>query len=204
MFDVPSLLESFSYLAILALLLSASLGAPVPEEVVVTSAGLFAARGVLDLHLAAPVCFAGVLAADAILYLVGARLGRRAVEHRLFKRVLGGRFAGWIEARFSAHGLWMVVLARQVVGMRAPTFLLAGIARLPFRRFILADAAAALISVPAMLLVGHRFGAHLPQLLAALEQVRGWIGLAVAVAAVTGVAVALLRRRRRGAVLPPA
>jgi membrane protein DedA with SNARE-associated domain len=170
--EVPQLIESFSYIAILLLLISAGMGAPVSEELILLTSGVLAARGTLDLRMVVPVCYLGVLTGDTVLYGVGSRLGRRVLEHKWFGRLLKSRFTTWIERHYQRHGILTVMLARQVAGMRAPAFVIAGIARLPYRRFIAADAAAGLLSVPLMLCLGHRFGAQLPRVLEALGQAR--------------------------------
>jgi membrane protein DedA with SNARE-associated domain len=194
------LLESFSYLAVLALLVSAGAGAPVSEELILLTSGLLISRGTLNPVATLAVAWIGVLAGDSILYQAGNKLGRRALGHPRLKKILGGRLTGWIERHYARHGLLTVLLARQVAGMRAPAFLMAGISRLPFRRFIAADGAAAMVSVPLMLWLGYHFGTKLPQVLDVLRRGR-WVVLGAATAAAITLLVRwwLRRSRRRAA-----
>ncbi|MGI5861417.1 MAG: DedA family protein [Myxococcales bacterium] len=200
MLEVSQLIESFSYFAIFALLALAGMGAPVSEELVLLTSGVLASRGTLDLGMVAPACYLGVLTGDSILYCIGSRLGRRALEHRWFGRLLRSRLTRWIEGHYQRYGILTVMLARQVAGMRAPAFIIAGIARQPFGRFIAADAAAGLLSVPLMLFLGHRFGAELPRVLEALGQARSLLLAGFGLLGLLAIATVVWRlRARRGA-----
>jgi len=52
-------------------LLAAGLGAPIPEEVPIVAAGVLSHTAAMRWWAALPVCVAGVLSGDVILYWVG-------------------------------------------------------------------------------------------------------------------------------------
>src|SRR5262245_66459407 len=80
---VERTIEYFSYGGLLIILLLASLGLPVPEEVPIVTAGILSHQGAMRWWLALPTCIAGVLGGDLILYVAGRSWGERVREHRL-------------------------------------------------------------------------------------------------------------------------
>jgi membrane protein DedA with SNARE-associated domain len=117
---VSELIEHFSYVAIFLMLLVAGAGVPIPEEFVLLSSGVLAAHGTLTFWKALGACYAGVVAGDSVIYLVGSRLGLRAFDHPFFKRLFTPRLTGWIERHFRKHGILTVMAARHMAGVRAP------------------------------------------------------------------------------------
>src|SRR6185295_10418957 len=133
---------------ILVALLLGSLGVPIPEEMPIAAAGILSHEGLARWWLALPVCVLGVLSGDMVLYWVGRRWGERVLGWRVVRLVLTPSRAEWLQAAYREHAMKTVAMARHVAGLRAAAFLTAGIARVPFWKFILADAAAAAVSVP--------------------------------------------------------
>jgi len=205
--DVSGLIEHFGYLAILVILASAGLGLPIPQELVLLSAGVLVSHGSFELWKVFVAGLAGVLVGDSITQQLGARLGTRILERPWFQRLYTPRLARWIERRFAAHGPWVIVSAGPVPGLRAPTFLAAGIAGMPYRRFIAADVVGASISVGLMIFLGNRFGGLLPVIMKDIDEAHrlvagGLMALALVIAA--GVLMRRLRNQRRGRTAPAA
>lgn len=195
--DVSVLIEHFSYLAIVMVLVVAGLGVPVPEEIVLLTSGLLSSHGTLEFWKALAACWAGIVVGDSIIYLVGSRLGLRALEHPWFRRLFTPRLTGWVERHFKRHGVLTVAAARHLAGVRAPTFLVAGMTRLAYWKFALTDALSALVTVPLMVWLGFRFGDMLPKLLGRIRQVHHWVAVALVAAGVIFAVAVVLRRRAR-------
>ena len=66
---------------------------------------------------------------------------------------------------------------RHVTGLRAATFLTAGIVRVPWRTFLFADMGAALGSVPLGFGLGYLFTSRIKAILADVHRVERWLGL---------------------------
>jgi membrane protein DedA with SNARE-associated domain len=64
-----------------------------------------------------------------------------------------------------------------VVGLRAAAFLTAGIAHVPFWRFIVADTAAALIGVPVSFGIAFLFTDQLERVLSDVHRIERWLAL---------------------------
>lgn len=85
---VEGLIEHFTYAGLFLTLLAASLGLPVPEEIPIVAGGVLASQAVVRWWIALPVCLAGVLSGDIVLYWAGRRWGERLLEWRAVGRVL--------------------------------------------------------------------------------------------------------------------
>lgn len=195
--EVSVLLEHFGYLAVLAFLIVAGLGVPIPEDIVLLSSGLLASNGSMNVWKALLACYVGVLVGDSLIYRVGWKLGLGALEHRWFKRLFTPKMTAWIDRHFKRHGVLTVAAARHFAGVRAPTFLVAGMTRLPYWKFVLTDALSALVTVPLMVYLGFRFGHILPQLLGRIRQVHHvMVGALVLSGIVFGIIVVMRRRSR--------
>ena len=194
---LQELLQRFTYLGILAALLLGSLGVPIPEEMPIVAAGILSHEGLARWWLALPVCVLGVLAGDVVLYWAGRRWGERLLRWRLVRHVLTRARADWLKAAYREHAMKTVAMARHVTGLRAAAFLTAGIARVPFWKFILADAAAAAVSVPLAFGLAYFFTHQIDAILADVHRVERWLALAGLVVVAGGLVVYAARWNRR-------
>jgi len=77
------------------------------------------------------------------------------------------------------------------------TFMAAGVLKVPFSMFILADGSAALLSVPTLVLLGKFFGANLQELVGEVRSVTHTIVLVCAAILVLAAGLYLHRRQKR-------
>lgn len=186
-------------------LILCGLGLPLPEDVVLISAGaLGEIEGRSWLHVSG-VMYAGVLIGDSTIFLTGRYLGQRLLTTRWFQRYLSPEKQLRVEARFERFGSMVLFVARFLPGLRAPVFFTAGSMKVRYLKFLLFDGLAALISVPVFVWLGHWLWANFHDDLTQLERVIARsqayslltaLGLCVVVAAVVFVRVRLARRRR--------
>jgi membrane protein DedA with SNARE-associated domain len=194
---LQELLQRFTYLSILATLLLGSLGVPIPEEIPIVAAGVLSHEGLARWWLALPVCLVGVLSGDVALYWAGRRWGKRVLGWRVVRLVLTPPRADWLQAAYREHAMKTIAMARHVTGLRAAAFLTAGIARVPFWKFILTDAAAAAVSVPLAFGLAYFFTDQIGAVLADVHRAERWLALAGLVAVTGGLAVHAARWNRR-------
>jgi membrane protein DedA with SNARE-associated domain len=131
------------YPALAALIFGESAGLPLPGETALLTAGGLAADGRLQLPIVIVVAAVAAILGDTVGYWVGRRGGRavllrdgRGARHR---RAAVAR-ADWFFARF---GVMTVFFGRWVPGVRVVAAVTAGAARMPWRRFAVANAAGA-------------------------------------------------------------
>jgi membrane protein DedA with SNARE-associated domain len=133
----------YGYLGVFLALLAAGFGVPIPEELPVITAGILVGHQDTNLrwYYMLPVCIAGVVIGDCVLYLIGRKWGRRLVETGWVKRkLLPPEKRELIEKNFHDYGIMVLLGARLMPGIRSPIFIMAGVLRFPFGKFLLADA----------------------------------------------------------------
>jgi len=189
--------DSFTYIGVFAVLLLGSLGVPIPEEMPIVAAAVLSHEGIVRWWLALPVCLLGVLSGDVVLYWVGLHWGEQVLNYRIVRLVLTPAREQWLKAAYRRHALKTVVTARHVMGLRAAAFLMAGIARVPFWKFVVADAGAAVLGVPLVFGLAYFFTDQIEAIVADVHQAERWLGLAVLLALVAILAVGVWRWNRR-------
>lgn len=155
-------------------LLLCGFGLPMPEDIILVAGGVLAWRdsplpeatlvgmlhdsGLLWMVVAG---LAGILGGDLIIFLAGRRFGTRVADFRPLRRVITPEKLEKVEKLMRRRGNQMVVVARYIPGLRAPTYFTAGHAKMPIWQFLLLDGLAALISAPLWVCIGFYFGGDL-------------------------------------------
>jgi membrane protein DedA with SNARE-associated domain len=107
------------------------------EDVAVLTAALLAASSMVSLPWAAAASFAGIWIGDLGLYLIARHYGRPVLDQAWFQRLVSKKLdLRRSEAWFQNHGMAAIVLSRAIPGTRLPTYLAAGLLKLPAGRFI--------------------------------------------------------------------
>ncbi len=194
---VATVVEDWSYLGIYVVLLMASSGVPIPEEAPIVTAAVLSHYGVVRWWLAALVCYAGILSGDVILYAVGAHWGVRVLSWRAVRLVLSPGREVQLAAAYRRHAAKTIFVARHMMGLRAAAFLTAGIARVPFWKFIGVDALAAALGLPVSFGLAYFFTDQISEMLADMHRIERWIGVAIVVLVVGALALVMWRKRRR-------
>ena len=189
--------NNFTYLGIFTVLLLGSLGVPIPEEMPIIGAAVLSHAGLVRWWLALPVCLLGVLSGDMALYWVGRYWGEQVLNWRLVRLGLSPAREQWLKAAYRRHALKTVVTARHVMGIRAAAFLTAGSARVPFWKFVLADAGAALFGVPLTFGIAYFFANQIKAIMADVHRAERWLGLAGLLALAAMLVVGVWRWHRR-------
>lgn len=149
-------------------LLGGAVGLPIPEDLPLLIMGAAIHQGVASWQPTFFLGYIAIVACDGLIFWAGRTFGPRILQSKLF----GARFSpermATLNLRIDRHAFWMIFLARHLFYFRTATFLSCGALRIRFTRFIIADACAALISVPTLLGLGYLGAEHLPTLL-------GWI-----------------------------
>lgn len=150
MFEMGTLIDHFPYLGIFALLILGGIGLPFPEDITLILGGFLIAHDVIKPLPAFLVVYSGLLLSDFFLYSVGKTYGRILVEHKKFRRLISPDQLSKLEEKFKKRGVWVVLVGRHLLGLRAQIFLVAGVMRMPPITFLIVDAATALFTVALM------------------------------------------------------
>ncbi len=143
------------------LLVAAGIGFPIPEELPIVGAGIWAGHHP-DLGasrwLILPVAILGVVISDGLLYGMGRFFGPKILEWRVVKRLLPPQKRERIESNFHKNGVLTLLFARFLPAIRSPIFITAGIMRLSFAKFVIADGIYAIPGVSLLFFLGYWFG----------------------------------------------
>ncbi len=143
------------------------------------------------------VGLAGILVGDSVIFLAGRRFGVRVADFKPLRRIITPEKLERVEKLMRRRGNVVVVLARFLPGIRAPTYFTAGHARLPYWEFLLFDGVAALVSAPLWVCLGFWFGSDIEA--AARQAQRFGHVILGAMAVVVLVLIVRWRRGRRAA-----
>ena len=180
------------YVVVGGIILLESMGIPLPGEITLVSASLLAAAGTVNVWAVAAAAAAGAIVGDSIGYTIGRRGGRPMLERlgRRFPRHLGPAHLARAERVFARWGVWAVFFGRFVALLRILAGPLAGALRVPYRKFLLANATGGIAWAYLTTLVIYYAGRAAERYLKDFS----WVALAVAVA--FGVTTTILLRRR--------
>ncbi|MFF3854746.1 DedA family protein [Micromonospora sp. NPDC002575] len=183
------------YLIVAGVIGVESMGVPLPGEIVLVSAALLAATGVVQPEWVAVAAAFGAIVGDSIGYAVGRRGGRPLLARlgRRFPKHLGPAQLARAEQSFARHGVWAVFFGRFVALLRILAGPLAGALHVPYRRFLLANAAGGLLWAFGTTYLLYSVGRAAEHWLKDIS----WAGLVLAVLAGLGSTWWLRRRARR-------
>ncbi len=158
--DLAGLTATLVYLVVFGFVFVESgllIGFLLPGDSLLFAAGLVSATEGSGVSLTVLVIgvLVAAIAGDSVGYAFGARLGRPWLERRAASGRLDARHLRRAEAFYERFGWFAVVAARWIPWVRTFTPVLAGAARMPYRRFLPANVLGAVIWGPGLLMIGH-------------------------------------------------
>lgn len=165
---VLGLLQGAGYPGIFTIVGLESAGLPLPGETTLLAASYLAATGSLSLPLVIASAALGAIAGDSLGYLIGRKGGRRFFERY-------GRYVGITEEKlekadgyFARHGAKTVFFGRFIAVLRILAGPMAGASKMPYRRFLAANAAGGITWATLMGTLGFFFGKPVAAILSSM------------------------------------
>ena len=165
-------------------------GFVLPGETAVLLGGVLANQHRVSLPVIATVAVLAAIIGDSVGYEVGKHFGARLLRTRIFAHRQQGIERGMTMLR--NYGGRAVFLGRSTAFLRAVMPGLAGVARMPYGRFLVFNAAGGIVWALGFTLLGYLVGASYHE----AENVAGWAGEAV-LGLIIVVAIVLVIRHRR-------
>ena len=188
------LLSDASYLWVIIFLILTGCGLPIPEEVGIIAAGVWAADGAMQFWLGLLACLFGCIVGDSIMYAIGYWFGKGVLrQHPMFAGFLTPQRERHIERLILRRGATVLFTARFLVGVRGPVYLTAGILHFPYRRFLLIDLVCATIVVSLFYSLAWYFG---PDIITWIRTAEEGITVAIITALVMGAVLFWIHHRR--------
>ena len=195
--SVSLLTQQFPSIGLFILLILGGIGLPFPEDATLILCGYLIAHNVIPLFRALIIVYAGLLIADTIMYHLGKKYGRSIVTHRWFHRFLSPHKLEALEKTFKRRGIFIILFGRQVIGLRGQIFLVAGIMRMRYLKFILTDAVAALVTISLMVGIGYVGGNNLERIQKNMKSIAHWVIFIALTAAAIYLIIKYFRSRRK-------
>lgn len=134
------LVDAAGYWGVGLLMLLETIFPPVPSEVIMTVAGVAAARGTLDLGGVIAAGTAGAMLGNWLWFMLAVKLGRDRMQW-LVDRYSRWLTLDWAEVErghrlFDKHGSIIVLLARMIPTLRSLISIPAGLFAMSLRRFL--------------------------------------------------------------------
>lgn len=142
------------------MLMGGAIGLPIPEDLPLILAGIAAHLGKGQVVVIFLVCYTSILIGDSIIYFAGRKFGPKIFGTKWFKKKIPPNRIRRIRLNLEKRSLLMIFIARHLFYMRTVTFLTCGAVKMRVGRFLIADAIAALISVPLMMSIGYLASEH--------------------------------------------
>jgi membrane protein DedA with SNARE-associated domain len=201
--NLEPILDSYGYLAVAGFVMLEDFGVPVPGETVLILGAVYAGAGRLTLPLIAVLGFLAAVIGDNIGFAIGHFDGRRLAERY-------GRYVLLTPARlnratevFDRHGGKIITIARFIEGLRQANGIIAGIAGVPWTRFLAYNALGAALWVAVWTSVGYFSGNQINRIYTYVTRYDTYLVIAVSVVVVGYVAWRVRSARMRRAPTAP-
>ncbi len=203
MFDwLVEFFSAYPYLGVALIFLICGLGFPLPEEIVLVSAGYVCFKGLADFPTMMAACAGAILLGDIIPFALGRWLGLPLLRVKPMRMIITrqrlARFNRW----FRRRGNLVIFFSRFVAGIRVVAYFTAGTMKMSWWRFITLDMLGIAMIVPLFVYVGFAFGSTIDDAIAKLKTVeRGILITLLSVGAIVGLWYWMRWRRRQRALV---
>jgi membrane protein DedA with SNARE-associated domain len=193
--DVQPMLEHYGYLGVGGMLLLEDFGVPVPGEIMLIAAAVFAGAGQMNIVVVFAVAVVAAVVGDNIGFTIG-HFGGRPLAERFGRYVfLTPERLNRAEDFFNRQGGKVVAVARFIDGLRQINGLMAGIAGMHWLKFLGYNALGAVLWVGTWCAVGFLAGEHIAEIYDEFERYK-WYVIGALVIVVAIVITHRVRRRR--------
>ena len=184
------------YVVLLGWVFAEQIGLPLPSMPLLLAAGALAGTGNLSLFAALFYAVFAAVAADFIWYQLGRRKGIRILQLLCKISLEPDSCVRRTEGLFSKQGARSLLLAKFIPGLSTVAPPLAGVFHMRARRFLLFDAAGALLWAGSFLGIGYVFSGQIERVAQYLASFGGWV-LVILLGALAGyIAYKFISRQR--------
>jgi membrane protein DedA with SNARE-associated domain len=184
------------YTVLLAWVFAEQLGLPLPAMPLLLAAGALAGTGRLSFFASLLYAVFAAVAADSIWYQLGRRKGIKILQLLCRISLEPDSCVRRTEGIFSKQGARSLLLAKFLPGLSTVAPPLAGIFHMRPRRFLLFDAAGALLWAGAFLGLGYAFSGQIERVAEHLAALGGWLLVLLVGALAAYIAYKFIARQR--------
>ena len=130
-----------------------------PGDSLLFTAGLFAAKGDLDISFLLPLLILAAILGDNVNYWIGRKLGLKVFNWKIKGRLLVKKdYLDKTELFFEKNGVKAIILARFVPLVRTFTPFAAGVGKMHYKRFFLFDVIGGILWISILTVAGYFLG----------------------------------------------
>jgi membrane protein DedA with SNARE-associated domain len=194
--EAVEFLIKHGYSLLFAWVLLEQMGLPIPAIPLLLAAGALAGSGKMDLTLAASLALVAVILADLFWYSLGRYRGGRILKLLCRISLEPDSCVRRTENLFVRHGARSLLVAKFVPGLNTAAPSLAGIFRMPLRRFLIFDSLGGFFWIATFMGLGFIFSNQLEQIAAHSLRWGGWLVAVLAGSLAAYILWKYIQRRR--------
>lgn len=194
------LVDSFAnapYPTVAVVFMVCGLGFPLPEEIVLVTAGYVCFKGLASLTPMILTCSGAILLGDLVPFTLGRVFGSRLLRLRTLRILVNRRRLALFDRWFRRRGDLVIFFARFLTGLRIVAYFTAGTMKMSFVRFIALDLIGIALVVPLLVGIGYSSGHIIDEAIDKVQQVERGILIAAVIAGLSLIGWYWLRRRRK-------
>jgi membrane-associated protein len=162
--DLPALIKWAGYFGLTAIVFAETgllVGFFLPGDSLLVTAGLFAAQGAFDVYFLGLLLNIAAAAGNSLGYWIG-----RGTGPKIFTRedslLFSKKHVFRAQEFYARHGWLAIILAQFMPIVRTFSPVVAGVGRMPYRKFLLISVVGTIIWVWSMLFTGYFLGTYVP------------------------------------------
>jgi membrane-associated protein len=162
--DLPALIKWAGYFGLTAIVFAETgllVGFFLPGDSLLVTAGLFAAQGAFDVYFLGLLLNIAAAAGNSLGYWIG-----RGTGPKIFTRedslLFSKKHVFRAQEFYARHGWMAIILAQFMPIVRTFSPVVAGVGRMPYRKFLLISVVGTIIWVWSMLFTGYFLGTYVP------------------------------------------
>lgn len=193
-YNVPELIRVAGFYGLILIVFAETgllAGFFLPGDSLLITAGLFAARGDLDIYTLVPALTLAAIVGDATGYWIGKRTGQ-ALYSRPDSFFFRRKHLQYTKDYYEKHGGKTIVIARFIPILRTFAPVVAGVGLMTYRSFAIYNVVGAILWVAGMILAGYLLGNLVPNI---EEQIHVVVAVVILLSLLPP-AIAFLKSRR--------
>lgn len=174
------------------LIMSCGMGAPFNSDFCLITASVLASLGYFDIRILMALAFFALLSGDTFTFFLGRKFGKSILGRRPFRWLFKPEKIALAEHFLQTRGEKFLFVVRFLPLIRTVLFFTAGSLQVRPRAFYLYNATATAIYLPLLMTSAYFMSENIEQVVAFLKKFQ----FALLAAALTGIAVFLIRRKK--------
>jgi membrane protein DedA with SNARE-associated domain/rhodanese-related sulfurtransferase len=196
MHQTVEFLLRYGYIVLFGTVLAEQIGLPIPAVPVILAAGALAGVGTFSLSLALTTVVVAAVASDLVWYQLGRTRGQAVLRVLCRISLEPDSCVRMTRDWFDKLGNFALVVAKFVPGLSTAAPPMAGVAKMPLSRFLVADIAGSLIWGAAFLACGFLFSRQIERVAEFALRMGSWLAVFLAGLLALYIAWKYYQRRR--------